>query len=187
VGKTVLRDLRPMKIRDSGMPDEKTWESFFDAPLILKRLDFECESEDVVDFGCGYGTFALAAARFTSGTVYALDVEPEMIAATAANAQRSNLSNVKAIARDFVATGSGLRDASVAYAMLLHPTAPGTGHRPGTRDRLQAAGIDYLATAPSLWGGRAQAVTNTLTGSPASRCRLAEHRHRGSAPDGTRR
>ena len=27
-----------MKIRDSGMPDQPTWESFFDAPQILRRL-----------------------------------------------------------------------------------------------------------------------------------------------------
>jgi predicted RNA methylase len=109
-----------MKIRDSGMPDQETWESFFDAPLILRQLDFACESEDVVDFGCGYGTFSLAAARLTSGTVHALDIEPEMIAVTAAKAQSSRLTNIKAVARDFVATGSGLRSASVAYAMLFN-------------------------------------------------------------------
>jgi SAM-dependent methyltransferase len=109
-----------MKIRDSGMPDETTWESFFDAPLILKRLDFACESEDVVDFGCGYGTFSLAAARLTTGTVHALDVDADMIAVTAAKAHRSNLSNINAVARDFVAAGSGLRVASVAYAMLFN-------------------------------------------------------------------
>jgi SAM-dependent methyltransferase len=109
-----------MKIRDSGMPDEEMWESFFDAPLILRKLDFAYESEDVVDFGCGYGTFSLAAARFTSGTVHALDVEPEMIAVTTAKAQRSHLANVEAVVRDFVALGSGLRTASVAYAMLFN-------------------------------------------------------------------
>jgi SAM-dependent methyltransferase len=109
-----------MKIRDSGMPDETTWESFFDAPLILKRLDFACESDDVVDFGCGYGTFSLAAARLTTGTVHALDVDADMIAVTAAKAHRSNLSNINAVARDFVAAGSGLRAASVAYAMLFN-------------------------------------------------------------------
>jgi SAM-dependent methyltransferase len=109
-----------MKIRDSGMPDEEVWERFFDAPLILSKLDFACEGEDVVDFGCGYGTFSLAAARLTSGTVHALDLEPDMIAVTAAKAQRSHLTNVRAVARDFVAVGSGLRSASVAYAMLFN-------------------------------------------------------------------
>ena len=55
-----------MKVRDSGMPDEATWERFFDARQILTELAFTDPKADVVDFGCGYGTFTAAAARLTS-------------------------------------------------------------------------------------------------------------------------
>jgi len=109
-----------MKVRDSGMPDEKMWEEFFDARGILVQLDFIDSQADVVEFGCGYGTFAIAAARLTTGNVFALDIEPEMISATAARAQSFGLANVRTRLRDFVTDGTGLPDGSVGYAMLFN-------------------------------------------------------------------
>lgn len=109
-----------MKIRDSGMPDERIWENFFDAVLILRRLGFSPNSGDVADFGCGYGTFSIPAAHLTQGTVHAFDIDPKMIAATGARARRLNLSNVAATERDFVADGTGLEDGSIAYVMLFN-------------------------------------------------------------------
>ena len=110
----------PMKVRDSGMPYEKMWEEFFDARGILVQLDFIDSQADVVEFGCGYGTFAIAAARLTTGNVFALDIEPEMISATAARAQSFGLANVRTRLRDFVTDGTGLPDGSVGYAMLFN-------------------------------------------------------------------
>jgi SAM-dependent methyltransferase len=109
-----------MKIRDSGMPDPQTWESFFDASHILGQLGFSSGAEDVADLGCGYGTFTIAAAQLTSGTVHAFDIDPEMIAATAAKARRWGLSNVRAVERDFATEGTGLPGDSIAYAMLFN-------------------------------------------------------------------
>jgi SAM-dependent methyltransferase len=109
-----------MKVRDSGMPDEEMWEGFFDARRILGQLSFTDPKADVVDFGCGYGTFTIAAARLTSGIVHALDIEPEMLRATAARAEALNLTNVRTVQRDFVADGTGLSDESVGYAMLFN-------------------------------------------------------------------
>jgi SAM-dependent methyltransferase len=112
-----------MKIRDSGMPEEATWASFFDPEHILRRLQFVFDREDAVDFGCGYGAFSVAAARLTSGTVFALDIEPEMVRITDAKARHEGLTNVRAIERDFVGLGTGLANDSVAYAMqfnILH-------------------------------------------------------------------
>jgi len=109
-----------MKIRDSGMPDQQIWESFFDASLILHRLAFSSSTEDVADFGCGYGTFSIAAAQLTSGRVHALDIDPEMIAATAGKARSLGLPNVRAVQRDFATEGTGLPDDSIAYAMLFN-------------------------------------------------------------------
>jgi ubiquinone/menaquinone biosynthesis C-methylase UbiE len=110
----------PMKVRDSGMPGEGVWEGFFDARRILLQLAFDDPEADVVDFGCGYGTFSIAAARLTGGTVHALDIEPEMVDATAARAVSCGLENVRTELRDFIAEGTGLPDASVGYAMLFN-------------------------------------------------------------------
>jgi ubiquinone/menaquinone biosynthesis C-methylase UbiE len=115
-----------MKIRDSGMPDELQWESFFDVDRCLELLDFSA-SADVVDFGCGYGSFTVAAAKRTRGTVFAIDLEPAMITATAQKAKSLGLNNVQTVLRDFVAVGTGLPDASVEYAMqfnILHAERP---------------------------------------------------------------
>src|SRR5262245_50388088 len=116
-----------MKVRDSGMPDEATWERFFDPSRILSALGFAGDNADVVDFGCGYGAFAIAAARLTRGTVYALDIDQQMVEATAAKAASHGLRNLRAIERDFVSRGTGLPDAGVDFAMLfniLHAEQP---------------------------------------------------------------
>ena len=109
-----------MKTRESGMPDEATWQGFFDPPAVLRKLQLDGSCRDAVDFGCGYGTFTLPAARIISGTVHAVDIEPEMIAAVRAKAAAEGLQNVRTHLRDFVADGTGLPERSVDYAMLLN-------------------------------------------------------------------
>ena len=116
-----------MKVRESGMPEEQLWATFFDPPRILTLLELTDSDTDVVEFGCGYGTFTVAAAGRTAGTVYAFDIEPQMIETTARKAQAAGLPNVRTVLRDFVAAGTGLADASVGYAMLfniLHADRP---------------------------------------------------------------
>jgi ubiquinone/menaquinone biosynthesis C-methylase UbiE len=115
-----------MKVRESGMPEEALWRTFFDPPAILGQLMFD-PGADVVEFGCGYGTFTVAAAQMTSGIVHALDIEPDMIEATAAKVSAAGLANVRLATRDFVADGTGLPGRSVDYAMqfnILHGTRP---------------------------------------------------------------
>ena len=76
--------------------------------------------KDVVEFGCGYGTFTIPAAKTVQGTVYALDIEKEMTALTDKEAERHNLHNIKTRLRDFMADGTGLKDESADYAMLFN-------------------------------------------------------------------
>ncbi len=106
------------------MPEEGVWGGFFTPHEVLHKLGLRAVG-DVVDFGCGYGTFTIPAAQITSGTVYALDIDPEMVAATEAKA--AGLPNVRCLCQDFVAEGTGLPDASVHYVMLfniLHAERP---------------------------------------------------------------
>jgi SAM-dependent methyltransferase len=116
-----------VKTRESGMPQEELWSTFFDPPAILTALDLTGDVRDAVDFGCGYGTFTLPAARRIKGTLYALDIEPEMIAATMRKAKAAHLTNIVAQQRDFFAEGTGLEPQSVDYVMLfnlLHAEQP---------------------------------------------------------------
>lgn len=109
------------------MPEEGIWAGFFEPDSVLRKLRLGRNCRDVVDFGCGYGTFTIPAARIVSGMVHALDIEPEMLIATKAKAEAAGLDNVKTRLRDFVAEGTGLADASVDHAMLfniLHAEKP---------------------------------------------------------------
>jgi SAM-dependent methyltransferase len=116
-----------MKVRDSGMPDEEMWTGFFDPARVLATFGFDRGLHDIVEFGCGYGTFTLAAAAIASGTVHALDIEPEMISIVRQKCRENGVNNVEAALRDFVATGAGLADNSMDAALLfniLHHVEP---------------------------------------------------------------
>lgn len=49
------------------MPMVEQWESFFYAPGIIDSFGFRAASGDIMEFGCGYGTFTVAAAPRTRG------------------------------------------------------------------------------------------------------------------------
>lgn len=110
-----------MKGRESGMPQQDYWETFFDASCVLRRLvTRENGALSVAEFGSGYGTFTLPLARLTSGAIHAFDIEPELVRQLAEAAVEENLSHVSAVVRDFVKDGTGLPDASVDHAMLYN-------------------------------------------------------------------
>ena len=109
-----------MKARESDMPREESWSEFFDPDCVVKKLGCDEHCGDVIDFGCGYGNFAVAAARIAKGTVYALDIESDMVRATRDRARAANLSNIHAEQRDFLAIGSGRPDASSDFVMLFN-------------------------------------------------------------------
>jgi len=109
-----------MKTRESGMPDDISWQTFFEPAAIFDRLELSPACASVVDFGCGYGTFSIAAAGRVCGLVHALDIDPEMIAVTDSKARELGLKNVRATLRDFVEHGTGLDDRSIEYVMLFN-------------------------------------------------------------------
>ena len=109
-----------MKGRESGMPAQEAWEKFFEPAKILKTLGLNSQVIHAVEFGCGYGTFTIPAAKVVKGKVYAIDIEPEMIEATQQEARRQRLNNIETLLRDFILTGTGLESESVDYAMLFN-------------------------------------------------------------------
>ena len=109
-----------MKTRESGMPDEAMWRTFFDPKSIFDALQLTADTGDTVDFGCGYGTFSLPAARRIRGVLHGFDIEAAMIDECERLARREDLGNVHFERRDFVADGTGLPAESVEYAMLFN-------------------------------------------------------------------
>lgn len=109
-----------MKIRESGMPERDMWTKFFNPNKILATLGLDSHAGDVAEFGCGYGTFTIPAAKIIKGKIYALDIEPDMIRMTGEEASKQGLNNVKTVLRDFMSEGSGLQDESVDYVMLFN-------------------------------------------------------------------
>ena len=95
-----------MKARESGMPAEQMWDQFFDPETILDGLGICDLSGNVVDLGCGYGTFSIPAARKNKGMIYALDIEEGMIQAVQKKASEAGLRNINAIHRDFMMEGT---------------------------------------------------------------------------------
>lgn len=116
-----------MKLRESGMPEESYWESLFDVRLILDRLGIDAKLHDVVELGCGYGTFTLPVARCIGGMIETFDIEPAMVERTRQRAEQSGLGNVRASVRDVLAEGfggdPGTKDACLLFN-ILHGEEP---------------------------------------------------------------
>lgn len=116
-----------MKLRESGMPAQDYWETLLDTPAILDAFGFGPTTGDVVELGCGYGTFTLPLARRIGGTVHTFDIDPEMVAITRRRAGEAGVANVLAEVRDVVAAGFGRPRGSCDAALLfniLHAEEP---------------------------------------------------------------
>ncbi len=108
------------KTRESGMPEEEIWRRFFDPDSILKALGVSSKHAHAAEFGCGYGTFTIPIAHLIDGTVYAFDIDKEMVNTTRAKAHQHGLNTIHVEQRDFVAEGTGLADETIDYAMIFN-------------------------------------------------------------------
>ncbi len=116
-----------MKTRDSGMPDEIWWNTFFDPPAILRALGLDRIEGPVIDVGCGYGTFTFALAGMTHHPIIALDIEPALVAEVGYRAAAFRMTHV--LPRELDVTDGSLgvdgHNADVVLLFnLLHCEAP---------------------------------------------------------------
>ena len=109
-----------MNIRESGMPNQEMWESFFNPLAALQEMGLNSDCHKVIDFGCGYGTFSIPAAQITKGTVYAIDIDDGFVAECERKAKAAGLNTVICERRDFISNGVNLPDNTVDYAMLFN-------------------------------------------------------------------
>jgi SAM-dependent methyltransferase len=110
-----------MKIRDSGMPAEEYWETLFDVPLILDRLGINESLSDVIELGCGYGTFTIPIARVIRGTLITFDIDPVMLERTK---QRAGDLRIVYGELDVMESGFGVQADAVLLFNILHGTSP---------------------------------------------------------------
>jgi SAM-dependent methyltransferase len=118
-----------MKVRDSGMPSQTSWETLFDVPSILDAFGFGPSTGDVAELGCGYGTFTVPLARRVGGAVHAFDIDPEMVAFTAQRVAAAGTRNLRTELRDVLVSGFGPVAGSFDSVLLfniLHMEAPTT-------------------------------------------------------------
>jgi ubiquinone/menaquinone biosynthesis C-methylase UbiE len=109
-----------MKVRDSGMPEQSYWEGLFDIGGVLDGMKIDQRINDVVEVGCGYGTFTVPVAQRIGGRLHAFDIEPEMIESTRKRAEAAGIINLRLTARDVLAVGFGLPEQSVDAALLFN-------------------------------------------------------------------
>lgn len=102
------------------MPDEALWKGFFDPAEVVSRVGCASHPGDVVEFGCGYGTFTFPVAAGLAGTVHALDIDPGLVRRVSRKACDEGLTNVRAARRDFMTAGTGLESGSMIHAMLFN-------------------------------------------------------------------
>ena len=111
-----------MKLRESGMPEESYWESLLDVELILDRLEIDGRLRNVIELGCGYGTFTIPVARRISGVLTTFDIDGAMVERTRERAIEAGVSNVLYVVGDVFADGfggeAGGKDACLLFNIL---------------------------------------------------------------------
>ena len=104
------------------MPEETYWETLMDVNLVLDRLGVDASLRNVVELGCGYGTFTIPVARCIAGVLETVDIELAMLERTRQRAREAGLSNIVCEQRDVMTGGfggvPGSRDACLLFNIL---------------------------------------------------------------------
>ena len=89
---------------------------FINPADILKETGIK-SGDIILDYGCGPGSYTIAAARMVSdsGKIYALDIHPTAIDRVRKSALKLNITNIETIQSD---CATGLPDASIDIALL---------------------------------------------------------------------
>lgn len=83
-----------MKYRESGMPNEETWNTFFTPMEILNKMNINNQIKILIDIGCGYGTFLLPMAKLIGKKVIGIDIDDEMIKVCRNKVKEYNIENI---------------------------------------------------------------------------------------------
>jgi len=109
-----------MKVIDSGMPKEKIWNQFFDVNLILSEIEINETVNNLVEIGCGYGTFTIPIANIIKGKIYTFDIDQNAINTTINKKLNGNFSNIIIKKRDVLLQSTAIDKSSVDYVCLFN-------------------------------------------------------------------
>jgi ribosomal protein L11 methyltransferase len=108
----------------------------------------------VVDFGCGSGILAVAAARLGASAVRAVDIDPQALTATRENAERNGVASRLSVTED-PALSAGAADVLIANILAgpLVELAPAftAALRPGGRIALSGILEDQTDTVTAAY------------------------------------
>ena len=89
-----------MKYRESGMPGEQLWNTFFTPKECLEKMMVGKDIRTFVDIGCGYGTFLVPASELISGSAIGIDIDKTMIETCRHKVTKEMVSNIDIIHAD---------------------------------------------------------------------------------------
>lgn len=89
-----------VKYRESGMPEEKLWGTFFDPLECLQKLGLIPSTKLWVDIGCGYGTFLIPGSKVITGDAIGIDVDSSMLEICDKKLKDQKINNTKLIYND---------------------------------------------------------------------------------------
>jgi len=93
-----------MRYRESGMPSEQLWDTFFDPQDFLEKLGVNNNMRIAVDIGCGYGTFLFPIAEVVKTKVIGIDIDKKMIKACRKKIENNNILKINLIHGDISTT-----------------------------------------------------------------------------------
>ena len=145
--------------QNTAQPDRDWWETLWSDPSqVIERLGVD-DDDSVVDICAGEGLFSIALAEQTDGSVYALELDTDHLAALEARADRAGVTveTMEADARD-------LDDAlaePVEFA-LLGNTFHGVADQKAFAETVRTALTDDGRFAVVNWHDRPKAETTVL-------------------------
>ena len=114
--------------------------------------------ERVLDYGCGSGILAIAAAKLGAGEVVGVDVDPQAIMASRINAERNGVAATFALSDELAPSGAAGFDVVIANILAnpLKLLAPALAGRVGSGGRIVLSGVlaaqaDDVAGAYARW------------------------------------
>ncbi len=92
---------------------------FLNPADVVGQADIK-QGQTVADFGCGAGFYSLAAAKFVGerGSVYAVDIMPDRLAATQSAAQHAGLKNITLVKTDLEKPITGIEPSACDFVLV---------------------------------------------------------------------
>ena len=94
--------------------------NLFYKEYIFHSLEINNTIDDLVEIGCGYGTFTIPVSKIIKGNLYAFDIENEMIEFVRQKSNEQKLKNIILNKRDILSGTTGLKSDSIDYVMLFN-------------------------------------------------------------------